>query len=264
MADLSKGPQGGPEHGQRPTSYTPEQLAAIRGATPDTGAQRGPSSQAGLGAVRGPRYSVPSSPAPGQPGSRFNPNLVERRPRPQAEPAPGMISSADVPTPESSRQAQAQAKQAHVGGTVRGPVKVPPAQRAAESEVGQAVQPEGFGEGARRLGTGVMRDAAAHAVPARQSGKSTRRVAASAAKGAVMGAARGLHTELAGHGGQKALQDSAAGADLVGRMGSIVGRGTQAQPPGTTQQGRKPVSERYDYQFEGQSGPEGTEPQRGA
>lgn len=274
MADLSKGSQGRPEHGQRPTSYTPEQLAAIRGATPDTGEQRGPSSQAGLGAVRGPRYSVPSSPAPGQPGSRFNPNVVERRPRPQAEPAPGMITSADVPKPESSRQEQpqakqpqakqAQAKQAHAGGTVQGPVKVPLTQRAGGSKVGQAVQSAGLREGARRLGTEAMQDAAAHAQRAQQSGASTRGVAASAARGAAVGAARGLHTELDGHGGQKAPQGSAAGADLVGRMGSVVGRGAQEQLPGTSPQGRKPVSERYDYQFEGQGGPEGTEQQRGA
>ncbi|MDO5865108.1 MULTISPECIES: hypothetical protein [Paenarthrobacter] len=251
MADLSNGPQSGPEHGQRPTSYTPEQLVAIRGATPDAGAQRGPSSQAGLGAVRGPRYSVPSSPAPGQPGSRFNPNVVERRPRPQAEPAPGMITSADVPKPGQSR-------------TVQGPAKVPLTQRAAEPKVGRAVQSEGFREGAKRLGTHVIRDAAAHAARGRQSGASTTGVAASAAKGAAMGAARGLHTELSGHGEQKLPQGSAAGADLVGRMGSIVGRGAREQTPVTAQQGRKPVSERYDYQFEGQDGPEGIEHQRGA
>ncbi|MCQ6272045.1 hypothetical protein M8J71_16360 [Pseudarthrobacter sp. R1] len=264
MADLSKGSQGRPEHGQRPTSYTPEQLVAIRGATPDTGEQRGPSSQAGLGSVRGPRYSVPSSPAPGQPGSRFNPNVVERRPRPQAEPAPGMITSADAPKPESSRQEQPQAKQAHAGGTVQGPVKVPLTQRAAGSKVGQAVQSAGLREGARRLGTEAMQDAAAHAQRAQQSGASTRGVAASAVRGAAVGAARGLHTELDGHGGQKAPQGSAAGADLVGRMGSVVDRGAQEQLPGTSPQGRKPVSERYDYQFEGQGGPEGTEQQRGA
>lgn len=54
-------------------------------------------SQAGLAAARGPVRSVPSSPAPGQPGSRFNPNVVERRPRQQAAPSAGLITSADVP-----------------------------------------------------------------------------------------------------------------------------------------------------------------------
>ncbi|MFF1880291.1 hypothetical protein ACFVVC_02315 [Pseudarthrobacter sp. NPDC058196] len=251
MADFSNGPQSAPDYSQRPTSYTPEPLAAISEATPGAGTQRGPSSQAGLGAVLGPRYSVPSSPAPGQPGSRFNPNVVERRPRPQAEPAPGMITSADVPTPGQSR-------------TVQGPVKVPLIQRAAQSRVGRVVQSEGFREGATRVGTGAIRDAVTHAAQARQSGASVTGVAASAVKGAGMGAARGLHKELSGHRGQKVPQGSAAGTGLVGRMGLVVGRDTREQKPTTAQQGRKPVSVAYDYQFEGQDGPEGIEQQRGA
>lgn len=39
------------------------------------------SSQAGLTSMQGPRHSVPSMPADGQPGSRFNPIVRERSPR---------------------------------------------------------------------------------------------------------------------------------------------------------------------------------------
>lgn len=40
----------------------------------------GVSSQAGLASLAGPRHSYASVPAPGQPGSRFNPVVREREP----------------------------------------------------------------------------------------------------------------------------------------------------------------------------------------
>lgn len=78
---------------------------------------RGVSSQAGLAAARRPVRRVPSSPAPGQPGSRFNPNVVERRPRPQAPAAPGVVTSADAPKaqPSSSEQKQVRKAERRVG-----------------------------------------------------------------------------------------------------------------------------------------------------
>lgn len=42
------------------------------------GGKQGVSSQAGLATMHGPRHSVPASPAPDQPGSRFNPIVRER------------------------------------------------------------------------------------------------------------------------------------------------------------------------------------------
>lgn len=77
------------------------------------------SSQAGLAAQQGPKNSVPSSPKPGEKGSRFNPVVVERGERsgsktlpgaqPHAVPAPDMITEVPEhiknPSPKNSRTA---------------------------------------------------------------------------------------------------------------------------------------------------------------
>ena len=74
-------------------------------------------SQAGLAAQQGPKNSVPSSPKPGEKGSRFNPVVVERGERsgskmlpgaqPHAAPAPDMITEVPEhiknPLPKSGR-----------------------------------------------------------------------------------------------------------------------------------------------------------------
>lgn len=354
MPDLDHGQR----QAQRAGSYTTQQLAAIREASAASPGKQSPgrglNSQAGLAAARGPARSVPSSPAPGQPGSRFNPVVRERTPRPQPSPAPGMVTSADVPKAEPSKQEQRAAKKAHrkeearldrkmavegvkggaqgaklgskagsvvpglgtaagtaigagvgasasmsktaieagdskrafraavpLGGVAGGavaakmaanqgakqpgalqgvtreqaPAKRPTAgERLRDSKVGQAVQSEGFRNGAKRVGTEALRDAAAGAARAKQTGSSSKGVVASAAKGAAVGMARGIRSEM---GNRDA-------ADLVGRMGSVVGKGPQEQK-GSGQQGRRPVSETYDYQFEGRDQPEGgVEQQRGA
>lgn len=58
----------------------------------------GASSQAGLAALRGPQHSYPSVPAPGEPGSRFNPVVRQRPGRDVAQemgpsPASAMITT---------------------------------------------------------------------------------------------------------------------------------------------------------------------------
>ncbi|MFD4943072.1 hypothetical protein ACFWNT_11150 [Streptomyces sp. NPDC058409] len=49
----------------------------------------GANSQAGLSGHGGPRRSYPSAPKPGEPGSRFNPVVRERRPQTREPETPG-------------------------------------------------------------------------------------------------------------------------------------------------------------------------------
>lgn len=244
MADLNK----------RPTAYTPEQLAAIREAS--TPQPRGVSSQAGLAATRGPARSVPSSPAPGQPGSRFNPVIRDRRVRPQASAGPDMVTSADVPG------------RGHGDDRKVSPIKLPAGQRLKESKAGRVVQSEGFRKGAKRVGTEVMRDAAAEAARVKQGGLAGKGVMASAVKGAATGMVRGLRTEMthrdaraAQPGHDQETKDTSMGTDLVGRLGAVVGKAPEI-PKGSPKRTRQPLSERYDYQFEGQDQSSGVEQQR--
>lgn len=222
----------------RAVAYTPEQLAAIRAtsgrptpatpATPVAPVYRA-SSQAGLAAASGPQRSVPSSPAPGRPGSRFNPNIRERQPRPSA--APGRVSAAP-------------------SGIKNGAIENSP----AEAE--------------------TMRAEAASTARAHKSDPSNKGVVATSANGtangtakdAVVGLVRGLHTEMAGHqteatplrATEQPKDSPSPGKDLIGRMGSVFGRGPDlnaTQQPATSQPATPrpagpPVSERYDYQFE--------------
>ena len=99
-------------------------------------------SQAGLAAQQGPKNSVPSSPKPGEKGSRFNPVVVERGERsgsktlpgaqPHAAPAPDMIT--EVPehiknplsksgrTEEASKESEPQTPTPSLGtGILGGP-----------------------------------------------------------------------------------------------------------------------------------------------
>lgn len=103
-------------------------------------------SQAGLAAQQGPKNSVPSSPKPGEKGSRFNPVVVERGERsglktlpgaqPHAAPAPDMIT--EVPehiknplpknglmegvsnTEEVSKEAEPQNSKSNLGTAILG------------------------------------------------------------------------------------------------------------------------------------------------
>lgn len=244
MADLNK----------RPTAYTPEQLAAIRAAS--TPQPHGVSSQAGLAATRGPARSVPSSPAPGKPGSRFNPVIRDRRVLPQAPAGPDMVTSAHVPG------------RGHGDDRKVSPIKRPAEQRLKESAAGRVVQSEGFRNGAKRVGTEVMRDAAAEAARVKQGGLAGKGVMASAVKGAATGMVRGLRTEMT-HRDARAAQpgldqetkDTPMGTDLVGRLGAVLGKAPEI-PKGSPKRTRQPLSERFDYQFEGQDQSSGVEQQR--
>lgn len=118
-AQRDLGLEQAPAHGAQQRMTRQEYVARQLELMPDLDHSAAPaprrggvSSQAGLGAVAGPRTSVPSSPAPGQPGSRFNPNVVERRPRPQAPAAPGLLTSADVPKARPSQKEQRAARRA--------------------------------------------------------------------------------------------------------------------------------------------------------
>ncbi len=64
----------------------------------------GISSQAGFAAVAGPRNSYASVPKPGEPGSRFSPRVVDRRPQPSLRPS-------DVPR-AAGKKSQQTAKRA--------------------------------------------------------------------------------------------------------------------------------------------------------
>lgn len=145
------------------------------------------------------------------------------------------------------------------GGSSRGeaamPKKLPMGQRVAESKVGQAVQSESFRSGAKRVGGEVLCDAAAQAAQAKQSGSSAKGVAASAA--------RGLRTEMANREAQRSTTEKSApsaGSDLVGRMGEAVGKPSPGDRSSSSQAAR-PLSERYDYQFEEPQQPGGGEQQ---
>lgn len=223
---------------------TPQRTGGITPSRP------GVSSQAGLAAARGPVRSAPSSPAPGQPGSRFNPVVRDRKVSPKVPGIPDMVTSADVPGPGSSVQ----------------PKRLPAGQRLKE-KVGQVVQSEDFKSGVKRVGVGVMRDAGAEAVRAKQGGSNTKGVVASAAKGAAVGMARGLRTEIASRNDQLTQQGhdqetkgTPVGTDLVGRLGAVVGRAPEV-PKSPPERTRQPLSERYDYQFEGQDQSRGVEQQ---
>lgn len=286
-------PYGGPVPATTPqiargraAAYTSEQLAAIREisgrptpTTPTTQTtQTSPvfraSSQAGLAAASGPRRSVPSSPAPGQPGSRFNPNIRQQQPQAQASAVPDMVGAAAVPRNPQTQTAQAQmeqkaAKKAH---------------RQEEAELDQTMSPariEGDAIESRTRGVKAMHDVAASTARAQQSGSSNKGVVASAAvgtakgasKGTAVGLARGLGTERASRDAQgtpqgsteqrkRSSSTSSSGKYLVGRMGSVLSRGPEQNV--TPQRNRPPVSERYDYQFEGKDQPSGIEQQHSA
>lgn len=354
---------------------------------PPTAPRRGPSSQAGLGAVAGPRQSYPAVPKPGQPGSRLNPTVRERSGASAQQAAqtndPSLITSADVPRTPAPKQAQqprqglsrpsaASVGRVGVGGaqgaamglkataaiphpaakvvgaaggaviggamaaggkpTAQSAAGVPGradgratpkplagrsvgasrspgddlvhfqtesgqlismgkdryakkgapdnarrltsqehaearaaqpsrAQRLKDSKVGQAVQTPEFKDSAKRVGTEVVRDAAAEMTRAKQSGATGKGVAASAAKGALSGATRGVRTELANREATKrqentkpnqdGTKNTVTGTEIVDRLGQTVKAPQDkqdAQPQTKAQQ--RPLSERYDYQFE--------------
>lgn len=97
-------------------------------------------SQAGLAAQQGPKNSVPSSPKPGEKGSRFNPVVVERGERsgsktlpgaqPHAVPAPDMITevpehiknplSKSGPTEGASKESEPQTPTPSLGTGILG------------------------------------------------------------------------------------------------------------------------------------------------
>lgn len=81
-----------------------ERLVELLGpipSQPESVRPRGPSLQAGLQAALGPVRSVPSSPAPGEPGSRFNPIVRHREPQPRevptVQPKPRMLLIPEPP-----------------------------------------------------------------------------------------------------------------------------------------------------------------------
>lgn len=355
------------DHSQaRPTQYTPEQLADQRGSYPT-------SSQAGLAAAQGPRRSYPSVPSPGQPGSRFNPVVRERRSStPERRPGgPDMIRSSDVPrapqqAAEPKKQArkqarrdereltkkmtkdgakaavagakigakagsvvpglgttaggvigagvagsQAQAKaareagntkmafvtgmpagglvggavnakraakvrdeqkqaaagqvsqqgptQAQTGAGVRQPTRV---EKFKESKLGQKVQSEEFKSGAKRVGSEAMRSAASAAQAAKSSGASGKGVMASVVKGAAVGAAHGVRSEMAKSKQAQSDPSKADAGGMITQMGHVVDKASseRAAQPGKQD---KPLSERYDYQFEQPNQPDESGPELG-
>lgn len=126
-------------------------------------------------------------------------------------------------------------------------------ERFKETKSGQVVQSEGFQQGVHRVGGEAARDAAAAIGRARQSGASGKGVAASAAKGAASGIMRGVRSEMASRDRNRSTQPaepssspgSAFGADVIDRVGK-----TASSAQGDTQKDTRPVSERYDYQFD--------------
>lgn len=147
-------------------------------------------------------------------------------------------------------------------------------QRLKDSTVGQAVQTPEFKDSARRVGSEVVRDAASEMVRAKQSGASGKGVAASAVKGALSGATRGVRTELANREttkhsegrkpGQGTAGKTGTDAEIVDRLGQAVKapQDKQASTPQAGDQGR-PLSQRYDYQFETPKEGPGSESQYG-
>jgi hypothetical protein len=178
--------------------------------------------------------------------------IRDRRVLPQAPAGPDMVTSADVPG------------RGHGDDRKVSPIKRPAEQRLKESAAGRVVQSEGFRNGAKRVGTEVMRDAAAEAARVKQGGLAGKGVMASAVKGAATGMVRGLRTEMthrdaraAQPGHDQETKDTPMGTDLVGRLGAVVGKAPEI--PKVT---RQPLSERFDYQFEGQDQSSGVEQQR--
>lgn len=120
-------------------------------------------SQAGLAAQQGPKNSVPSSPKPGEKGSRFNPVVVERGERsgskklpgaqPHAVPAPDMITEVPEhiknPLPKSgrtegvSKEAEPQTPKPNLGAAILGgsfsPVGPESRPRAQQAEYDDAL-----------------------------------------------------------------------------------------------------------------------------
>lgn len=210
----------------RAVAYTPEQLAAIRAtsgrptpATPVAPVYRA-SSQAGLAAASGPQRSVPSSPAPGRPGSRFNPNIRERQPRPSA--APGRVSAAPSGIKDGAignSPAEAEAMRAEAASTARAHKSGPSNKGVVASSANDTAKDAVVGL-VRGLRTEMARRET-QATPLRAT--------------------------------EQPKDSPSLGKDLIGRMGSVFSRGPDlnATPqPATSQPARPPVSERYDYQFE--------------
>jgi len=145
-------------------------------------------------------------------------------------------------------------------------------ERLRESKVGQAVQSPEFKDGAKRVGTEVLKDAAAEAGRAKQGGASNKGVAASAAKGAISGATRGVRTEMANRKAAERQQNeksdkatpttgadvlkvrssgAASGTEMVDRLGATVkSQEIEKSSQSSADQKDHPISERYDYQFE--------------
>lgn len=127
----------------------------------------GASSQAGLGAWSGGEArSLPSVPKPGEPGSRFNPQVRERPAQQKRLPAPGaqMVDAADIPRapgPDEDYSQESVAGAAvkgfttgFAGGTVQGarqalPLPTGQSEQAAPAAV-PAMGPRDFAEQTRR------------------------------------------------------------------------------------------------------------------
>lgn len=146
----------------------------------------------------------------------------------------------DVRTAREIEQAEAsgEARAAQPDGAEVLAKKPLVSQRIKDSKVSQTVQSESFRAGAKRVVVEVVRDAATTADRARASHAQTKGVAAAAAKGVATGAYRGVHAERANRPRAQAepettdewLSDTASRTRSAGR----------------------PVSETYDYRFEGE------------
>ncbi|NKY96530.1 hypothetical protein [Nocardiopsis alborubida] len=141
----------------------------------------------------------------------------------------------DARTAREIEQAAAsgKARPAQPGGAEVSTKKLPASQRVKDLQVGQSLQSESF-----RAGAQVVRDTATTADRPRAFHAQIKGVAAAATKGAATGAYRGVRTERANRSGAQAepemadewLSNTASRTRSVGR----------------------PVSEMYDYRFEGQ------------
>lgn len=146
----------------------------------------------------------------------------------------------DVRTARQVEQAEAngEARPAQPDGVAAPARKSPVSQRIKDSKVGQAVQSESFRASAKRVGVEAAREAATAADRARATGSEAKSVATAAAKGAAAGAYRGARTEMANRSHAQAEPEA-----------------TDEWLSDTTSRTRstgRPISETYDYRFEGQ------------
>lgn len=138
--------------------------------------------------------------------------------------------------------------------------KLPVSQRVKDSKFGQTVRSDEFKSGAKRVGSEAMRDVAGEAQRIKAAGGTTKEAMAGMAKSAAVGATRGIKAEMA-HRKERDRQTGPAKhesagpsgpeqSDMVGRMGEVM-----STPPSTSDRSAastepKPLSERFNYQFE--------------